>query len=246
VHASSLETRLQPLIHLGARNCCGETLRGDAILGHSVDGRAIRVEANAGAGQRPERPGALVFGCIHGTECAGVAATRYLDMGCPPPRPIWAVPNLNPDGLAGGTRQNAHGVDLNRNFPSQWRPIGAPFDPEYSGPRPLSEPESRLAASLIRLVKPRVTIWFHQEPQPMVRAWGPSVPMARRYARITRLPFRRLPWLAGTAPSWQNHRFPGTSSFVVELPLGALSKTKAIDYGNDVFRLVAGWKSARG
>ena len=34
----------------------------------------------------------------------------------------------------------------------------------------------------------------------------------------------RLPWLAGTAPNWQNHRFGGTSSFVVELRPGALSR----------------------
>src|SRR5262249_25070105 len=31
------------------------------------------------------------------------------------------------------------------------------------------------------------------------------------------LSFRKLPWLPGSAPNWQNHRFPGTSSFVVEL-----------------------------
>jgi hypothetical protein len=36
------------------------------------------------------------------------------------------------------------------------------------------------------------------------------------------MPFHLLPWPAGTAPNWQNHRFPGTSSFVVELPWGAI------------------------
>jgi protein MpaA len=244
--ASGLERRLQPLLRLGSRPCCGETHRARILLGRSTEGRPIRLEATAAAGGRRRRPGALVFGCIHGTECAGIRAVRYIGGGCPPPAPIWAVPNLNPDGYGQGTRLNGRGVDLNRNFPSGWRPIGQRYGLEYSGPRPFSERETRLAARLIRLVRPRITIWFHQEARPLVRAWGQSVPAARRYARIARLPFHRLPWLAGTAPNWQNHRFPHAASFVVELPLGRLSQAQASEYGTDVFRLVAGWRSPRG
>ena len=36
---------------------------------------------------------------------------------------LWIVPSLNPDGVASDTRGNAHGVDLNRNFPFGWRPL---------------------------------------------------------------------------------------------------------------------------
>jgi hypothetical protein len=36
-----------------------------------------------------------------------------------------------------------------------------------------------------------------------------------------------MPWPAGTAPHWQNTAFPGTSSFVVELPPGPLSPAAA-------------------
>jgi murein peptide amidase A len=166
----------------------------------------------------------LVFGCIHGDECAA-RGLQPLSNGCPDPASdTYVVPNLNPDGFALGTRLNGRGVDLNRNFPSGWEPIGQRGDPQYSGPRPFSEPETRLAAHIVERLRPEVTIWFHQHraARPLVRAWGQSVPAAHRYAELARLPFRRLPWPAGTAPNWQNHRFPGTASFVVEMPQGPL------------------------
>jgi murein peptide amidase A len=216
---------------------------GEVTIGRSAQGRPIQL-SEYGLGQTRSHT-ILVFGCIHGTECAASSIPSF-QWGCPTPARILFVPNLNPDGLAFGTLLNGRGVDLNRNFPATWRPIGQRWDLQYSGPRPFSEPESRLAARLIRAVRPEVTIWFHQEAQPMVRAWGPSVPAARRLARYSRvlgsaqyprLPFRRLPWLAGTAPNWQNHRFDGTASFVVELPPGPLPPPAAKRLGAAVARL---------
>jgi murein peptide amidase A len=190
------------------------------VAGRSAHDRRIVMES---FGDPAERTDVLVFGCIHGTECAAITVR--------PPRTVAVnvsmVPNLNPDGYALGTRTNGRGVDLNRNFPTAWRPIGSPGDPEHSGPRPLSEPETRLAADLIRRLEPRVTIWFHQQVGGgFVRAWGPSIPAARRYARLAEIRFVALPWMAGTAPNWQNHRFPGASSFVVELPPGGLGRAE--------------------
>jgi hypothetical protein len=89
---------------------------------------------------------------------------------------------------------------------------------------------------LILRLRPRTTIWFHQ-PQDLVRAWGESVPAARRYARLAGLSFRKLRWLPGSAPNWQNHRFPGTSSFVVELRAGPLSSAAAARLARAVVRL---------
>jgi protein MpaA len=186
-------------------------------IGASVDGRAIRpvVLGNPGAPHR-----VLVVGCIHGSEPAGLAITRRLiAAGAPASTEIVVVPALNPDGCARGTRGNAHGVDLNRNFPSNWARIGRPGALQYSGPGPLSEPESRYAVALIEQLKPQITIWFHQ-PQGVVRAWGPSVATARRFAALAQYPYRSIEWPYGTASNWQNHRFPGTASFVVELPPG--------------------------
>jgi protein MpaA len=194
------------------------------VVGRSAGGRPIRLRQ---LGDRRFAGRVLVFGCIHGDECAAKGLEPVsVTSGCPDPEAnIYLVPNLDPDGLAEGTRLNADGVDLNRNFSVDWRPIGRPGDPEYSGPRPFSEPESRLAARLVRFLQPRVTIWFHQHagPRPFVRAWAQSAPAARRFARLADIPFRLMRWMDGTAPSWQNRRFPGTASYVVELPAGPLA-----------------------
>ena len=203
------------------------------VLGRSVEGRPIRAYH---FGDFASRRTVLVVGCIHGTECAGMAATLQLLDDEETRANIWVIQDLNPDGLHAGIRVNADGVDLNRNFSSGWRPIDRQGDPQYSGPGPFSEPETRIARDLIERIRPRITIWFHQ-PADLVRADGQSIPAARRYASLTGLPFRRLPWLAGTAPNWQNHHFPGTSSFVVELPPGPLSLASARRYATAVLRL---------
>ncbi|MBS1880978.1 MAG: hypothetical protein JST31_15815, partial [Actinobacteria bacterium] len=193
-------------------------------VGHSIDGRPIEL-LEVGDLSLPGR--LLVFGCIHGDEC-GASTLEPLRNGCPDPNlHAYVVPNLDPDGSASKSRLNARGVDLNRNFGSQWRPRGAPGDPEYAGPRPFSEPETRLAARLVRRLQPRLTIWFHQHwgGGSFARAWGQSVPAARRFAKLAGIGFRLLRWPAGTGPNWQNHRFPGTASFVVETPRGRLSES---------------------
>ena len=116
----------------------------------------------------------LVFGCIHGNECEGIDVTRRLARGpIPADLDLWIVHNLNPDGHRLGVRQNGRGVDLNRNFASEWTRREQRWDPEYSGPRPWSERETRIARQLILRVRPDVTIWYHQ-PQTLVRAWGRS------------------------------------------------------------------------
>jgi protein MpaA len=203
-------------------------------IGSSVDGRAIRPVA-LGSPAAVHR--VLVVGCIHGNEPAGLAIVRRLiEVGAPAGTEIVAVTSVNPDGCGRGTRQNAHGVDLNRNFPSNWASIGRQGSYQYSGPHPLSEPESRYSVALIERLQPQITIWFHQ-PQGIIRAWGQSVSTARRFAQLAGYPYRSIGWPLGTASNWQNHRFPGTASFVVELPPGPVSPARVSRWVGAIRRL---------
>jgi murein peptide amidase A len=192
------------------------------LLGRSVEGRAIpAVEVGDPKGTR-----VLVVGCIHGNEPAGIAVANRLERLSPVGVDLWIVPDLNPDGRVSDTRGNAHGVDLNRNFPFRWRPLGGVYE---SGPRPLSEPESRIAYRLIRRIHPAVAVWFHQHLD-LVWASGGKASLERRFARISGLPYHRLPALAGSAIDWQNHALPRTTAFAAELPTGPAGSAAVARY----------------
>jgi protein MpaA len=194
--------------------------RSRVRLGRSVRGR--RIEAETVGDPRAARK-VLVVGAIHGDETAGIPIVRALAKGSAPAgTQLWLLGSLNPDGVAAGRRQNARGVDLNRNFGWHWRPLGHRGDQTWSGPRRLSEPETRVARALVRRIRPRVTIWFHQ-PLGLVDRSGGDVALQRRFAGLTGLPLRHIGPYPGTATSWQNHRYPGTTAFVVELKRGRLS-----------------------
>jgi len=182
-------------------------------IGHSLDGRPIVLFRDSAPNPALK---VLVVGDIHGDEAAGMRITRRLIAAAAPPRTeLLVVPTINPDGLAAGTRGNARGVDLNRNFPFRWRPLGGG---EYSGTGPLSEPESRAAHRLILREKPDVTIWFHQ-PFGLVDKPEGNPFAARRFADLIGLPLVRLRGrYPGSVSRWQNLAFPNSTAFVVELP----------------------------
>jgi hypothetical protein len=152
----------------------------------------------------------LLLGGIHGDELASVrlafdwiARSRGLQ-AAPPRAPktgqpatadvAWRfVPLLNPDGLlhSPSTRVNAHGVDLNRNFPTaDWARDAQPYwikrtkrDPRrFPGLQPLSEPESRWLIEQIDQFHPDLIVSVHA-PYGLLDFDGPP-PAPRRLGSL--------------------------------------------------------------
>jgi murein peptide amidase A len=207
-------------------------------LGRSYGGRPIDV-VRVG---NPNGTRVLVFGAIHGNELAGLAITRALER-VHTNADLWIVPNLNPDGAARGIRQNDRGVDLNKNWSSEWHRGGHPFDTYYGGPKPFSERETRIARNLIQRIKPRVTIWYHQHMN-VIWAYGPSTLAGRIYARASGERLYHHHWLPGTAANWQNHELNGSSSFTVELPAGSLTPQQVRTHVHAVLHLAEATRGA--
>ena len=203
------------------------------LIGHSVRGRAIYAYRLGDPSGTP----VLVVGSIHGNEPAGIAIAKgLLRVQAPATVDLWVILELNPDGYAAHTRGNAHGVDLNRNFPWRWRRLSGGF---YSGPRSLSEPESRAAARLVKQIRPKLTIWFHQ-PLGLVDGPKDAPAVERHFARLTGLPLKQLRGLyPGTATSWERHIIPGAVAFVTELPKGKLSARRVDRFVRAVLTVAA-------
>jgi murein peptide amidase A len=121
----------------------------------------------------------LVIGAIHGDELSSASLALHwirlaTQTSAASPQPIYwrFIPALNPDGLFSQPprRVNANGVDLNRNFPTpHWERDAKVYwekrtgrDPRrYPGPKPLSEPESRLVHEEILRFRPQLIVSIH-------------------------------------------------------------------------------------
>jgi N-acetylmuramoyl-L-alanine amidase-like protein/zinc carboxypeptidase len=196
-------------------------------FGRSVDGtplRAVRL------GPADARRTALVVGSIHGDETAGQKVVRILRRRYRGLRGValWTVRTVNPDGVAADSRRNADAVDLNRNFPYRSRGGVPASSGYYPGPRAASEPETRAVMRLIRRLRPRVTIFYHQPWDRVLLPCRGHARIQRRYARLAEWQAERClgAHLRGTAIDWQNHRVGGTA-FVVELGNHALGDREA-------------------
>ena len=206
------------------------------VLGRSVQGRRIVAHRKGTPGARHR---VVLLGQIHGDERAGVTtakAARRLRVRSD--TEVWVIPTMNPDGHAARTRTNARGVDLNRNWPMNWRRTTR--GTTWSGPRAKSEPETRIMLRFLKKVRPTYVVSLHQpfgevgftDDKPkafqrrLARALGLPLadigiggpvprPMSRAEERARGLQpggGNNLPTLTG----WYNAKYPGTA-ITVEL-----------------------------
>lgn len=177
------------------------------VIGHSVRGRPITAWR---LGER-HKPKVLLIATMHGNEGASRQILATLRDGKPiHGLDLWVLPVYNPDGLAAHTRKNAHGVDLNRNFPYHWADLDGSYE---SGPRAGSEPETRAVMRFLKTIRPRRIVSFHQ-PLHGVDTDTKNQRFSQRLAKALRLPRKSFTCggvCHGTMTGWYNHHFKGSA-----------------------------------
>lgn len=202
----------------------GTIPRPPAVYGRSHLGLPLEVWRPSG------RCKLLVFAAIHGEEPETTyALSRALRQLAEPSEHCAVVLAANPDGLIRGTRANARGVDLNRNFPSRdWQPKQVTHRSTLEdasdillspGAKSASEPETQALMALIEDLAPEAVIALHA-PLACIDDANAS-PLGERLARRTGMPLVRdvgYP-TPGSFGSWGADR--GLPVVTYEFPLAA-------------------------
>jgi murein peptide amidase A len=211
--------------------------------GRSVQGRPLEVWLPT------EPPRLLVAAGIHGEEPEStVLLSTVLRSLAGGELAAAVVLCANPDGIARGTRGNARGVELNRNFDAaDWSPEAPRHhltrsDPQdvilSPGERPFSEPESAALAQLIERLAPAAVVTLHAPLGCVIDA--ERSPLARALSAEAELPLvDAVPSpTPGNLESWCRERL-GAAAVTFELPV--ISKDEAlVRYAGLVARLVSG------
>jgi murein peptide amidase A len=206
-------------------------------IGTSVLGAPIVAERIGEPGGRR----VLVIGVIHGNEAAGTAIVDELRNATPAGVELWLVESMNPDGQAVNDRHNANQVDLNRNFPYKWGPLGQPGDGQYAGPAPASEPETQAMVNFIAQLRPDIAIWYHQDLFIISPSTGRDGRIRERYAQLTGLPMGGISGgtYTGIAATWARVELAPDESVAFIVELGeTLSPDEAVVHA-DAVRTIA-------
>jgi protein MpaA len=192
------------------------------VYGYSVEGSPLHIWLPTDS-----RVEVLVFAGIHGEEPdTTVLLSRALRSLARRPASCAVILCANPDGVRHGTRGNANGVDLNRNFPaSNWQAASVTHKWDFDSPscvelspgsRPLSEPEASALAEVIDDLQPECVVSIHSPlgliDDPESTDLG-GILAERSGMQRTVLPNERTP---GSFGSWT--RDQGLPTITYELP----------------------------
>jgi hypothetical protein len=176
-----------------------------SVIGYSVSGRPIEVYT-FGNGERQRM---IVAGVHGGYEWNTIALADELIQYIyehpdviPSDMTLYILRNLNPDGDARDHgiegRVNDHGVDLNRNFPTNWaanwdRDGCWNYGPTTGGTGPASEPETRVLMAFLQTHRVEVLISYHSAALGVFPGGEPwetnSTKFAKKLASVTKYPF---------------------------------------------------------
>jgi protein MpaA len=205
--------------------------RATSIIGYSVKGRPIYAYYY-GSG-----PTTILFtGGMHGSEPSGEYIMQdwanYLDSNAykiPTGRQVVIVPAVNPDGLAVLSRNNAHNVNIDRNFATaDWQTdidSSGGIVKGGGGTAPMSEPETRALASLTTSLLPRLEVSFHAAGSLVgANEFGDSVAIGTLYAScvgytsmIGHAEETMGYTITGEYEQWEGEQY-GTPAILLELP----------------------------
>jgi len=201
------------------------------LVGRSVKGRPIMVQILGRGGDTT-----LIMGAIHGNESAGTIMVEQLSeyLRSNPRlldgRRVVLLPCANPDGAAAKTRENLHGIDLNRNFEASNR-----VNSETNGHSALTEPEAQALQKIIKDYSPSRIVSIHQ-PLTCIDFDGPARALATRMAQYCDLPIKKLGAKPGSLGSFTGEELK-IPTITLELPESAANAGAAAlweQYGRSV------------
>lgn len=130
----------------------------------------------------------LIIGVFHGDEPQGeYLIRRFLkEKSTLPKNNLLVIPCLNPDGKALNTRQNANGIDLNRNFPTKNRVV-IEDEHYFSGEQASSEIETKFMIKILSECTPNLILSLHA-PYRVVNYDGPAEKFAEKISELTGYP----------------------------------------------------------
>lgn len=215
-------------------DCLAQSLKASGRV--SVNGRTLALRDFTAPGDAPAPSRILVLGGLHGDEYSSISIMfkwMALLAADPPAEFNWRfLPVANPDGLldAQAVRQNANGVDLNRNFPSRdwrslamrnWKDRTGSNPRRFPGAAPASEPETQWVVEQILAFQPDVIVSVHA-PYHLLDYDGP----ARAPEKIGELYLHQLGVFPGSLGNYAGLDL-GLPVVTLELPSAGIMPSRA-------------------